>query len=239
MAGLHLRTLLEVLSGRRNIPVTLYDYEGNSTGTVSLSDLLNTLMHHRYCVVSGEYVHDIFSGQSQLDSPRRFGSKVKSVELFNVMFSYLSAITINDFVGVLRGQLERLTVDSEPRDIMFVVQNVHSLAEIIGDRIIDGRFTKMQELLFREFTAEEERKIEAARRQSKTITLVRHFGKPAFKIDASLQERRIEMSVNINGKSESFKIDQEQFFEVLTRVYGEDPLVPWDQLLKRYDKAEI
>ena len=38
------------------------------------------------------------------------------------MLNYVSAITINDFVGVLRGRLRILTVDSEPRDIMFAVQ---------------------------------------------------------------------------------------------------------------------
>ena len=239
LSGMHLRTLMEILSGRRNVRLPLYDYEGNSNGLVTLNELFHMLMHHRYCVISGEYVHDIFSDRAQLESPRLFGSKVKSAELFNAMLGYLSGITVNDFVGVLRGSIERLRVDSEPRDIMFAFQNVHSLAEIIGDRIADRRFAEMQELLFREFTADEKLKIEAARRQSKIITLVRHFGKPAFKIDAALQERRIEMSLDINGKSETFKFDQGQFFEVLSRVFGADPLVPLDQLVKRYDETEI
>ena len=70
----------------------------------------------------------------------------------------------------------------------------------------------MQELLFRDFTADEESQIEEARRQSKAVTLKRGFGKPTFKIDAALHEKRIEMAVNINGKTESFKVDQGQFF---------------------------
>ena len=239
LSGLHLRTLLEILSGRRNIPVPVYDYEGNPNGTVTLNELFHMLIHHRYCVVSGEYVHDIFSGRAQLESPRLFGSKVKSAELFNAMLSYISGIKVNDFVGVLRGRLKSLAVDSEPRDIMFAVQNVHSLAEIIGDRITDDRFPALRELLFREFTAEEKRKIEVARKQSKTIALVRRFGEPAFKIDPVLHEERIEMSININGKSESFKFDQEQFFGVLSQFFGEDPIVSWDKLVEHYDRAEI
>ena len=239
LSGLHLRTLLEILSGRRNTPVPIYDYDGNSNGTATLTELFHMLIHHRYCVISGEYVHDIFSDRAQLESPRLFGSKVKSAELFNAMLSYLSGVKIDDFVGVLRGRLESLTVDSEPRDIMFAVQNVHSLSEIIGDRITDGRFPKIQELLFREFTAEEERKIEAARSQSEAITLVRHFGKPRFQIDGALREKRIEMSTNINGKSENFKFSYAEFFGVLSQVFGEDSIVPWDRLLEHYDKAEI
>ena len=119
LSGLHLRTLLEIFSGRRNLPVALYDYKGNSNGTVTLNEFFHILMHHRYCVFSGEYVHDIFSGRTQLESKRLFGSKVNSGELFNSMLTYLSEITINDFIGVLRGRLESLTTESEPRDIMF------------------------------------------------------------------------------------------------------------------------
>ncbi len=239
LSGLHLRTLMEILSGRRNVPVPVCDYEGNPNGTVTLNELFHLLIHHRYCVVSGEYVHDIFSDRAQLESPRLFGSKVRSAELFDAMLSYISGIKVNDFVGVLRGRLKSLAVDSEPRDIMFAVQNVHSLAEVIGDRITDDRFPELQELLFQEFTAEEKGKIELARKQSKTITLVRCFGEPAFKVDPALHEERLEMSLNINGKSESFKFDQEQFFGVLSQVFGEDPIVPWDKLVDLYDKAEI
>ena len=239
LSGLHLRTLLEILSGKGDIPIALYDYENNSTGTVSLNRLFNTLMHLRYCVISGEYVHDIFSGRSKIDSPRLFGSKMKSAELFNTMLTYVSRITINDLVGVLRGQLERLNVDSEPWSIMLAIQNVHSLAEIIGDRITDGRFTKMQELLFREFTAEEKRKIEDSRRRTTAITLVRKFGKPSFKIDAALNEKRIEMSININGKLETFRFDQGEFFRALTQVYGDDSVVPWEKLVERYDNPGV
>ena len=97
----------------------------------------------------------------------------------------------------------------------------------------------MQDLLFQDLTAEEQRKVEAARRQSKGITLVRHFGKPAFKIDAELDKKRIEISININGKSETSNFGQEQFFGVLTEVYGEEPIVPWDKLLERYDRTEF
>ena len=197
LSGLHLRTLLEILSGGKGTSIGLYDYEDNLIKAISLNELFNTLMHHRYCVISGEYVHDIFSGDSNLESPRLFGSKVKVAELFTTILSYLSRITVKDFVGVLRGRLESLTINSEPRDIIFAVQNVHSLAEIVGDRIADGRFSKVQDLLFRDLTAEEKRRVEEARRESKTIQLARRFRKPSFGIDPELHEKRIAMAINI------------------------------------------
>ena len=52
LSGLHLRTLLEILSGKRNISVPLYDYDGNSNDTVTLNDLFHILMHRDIRVVS-------------------------------------------------------------------------------------------------------------------------------------------------------------------------------------------
>ncbi len=237
LSGLHLRTLLEVFSGKRNPSVTLYDYDGSSIGMVSLNELFNTLMHHRYCVISGEYIHDIFSEKAQLKSQRLVGSKVNSSELFKAMISFISGIKVNDFIGMLRRRLEHLTVDSEPRDIMFAVQNVHSLAQLVGDRIADRRFREVQDLLFRQLTADEIRKIDDSKGESE-VTLVRRFTEPTFKIDADLQAKRIEMSMDINGKMESFQFGQEELFGVLTRTYGDAPIMSLEKLIERYDKIE-
>ena len=238
LSGLHLRTLLEIFGKKRGTPVNLYDYDGNSNGTVSLKKLFDTLMHHRYCVISGEYIHDIFSRDTQLKSQRLFGSKISSAELFNAMISYISRIKVNDFIGMLCGRLKCLAVDSEPRDIMFAVQNVHSLAQLIGDRITDGRFREVQDFLFRQLTADEVRKIDDSKGEAE-VKLVRRFTKPTFKIDADLHAKRIEMSMDINGKTESFPFGQEELFGVLTRAYGDDPIMPLENLIERYDKIEI
>lgn len=238
LSGLHLRTLLKIFGGKRNTFVTLYDYESKRIDTVSLNKLLNTLMHYRYCVISGEYIHDIVSEDTRLKSRRLFGSKVSSAELFKAILHFISGIKINDFVGMLRRRLERLTVDSEPQDIIFAVQNVHSLSQIIGDRIADGRFQEVQDFLFSQLTEDESQRIDDSRGESE-VELVRRFTKPAFKIGADLHAKRIEMSLNINDKTESFQFDQEELFGVLIRVYGDDPLMPLEDIIERYDKIEV
>ena len=211
LSGVHLRTLLETFSGRGNVPVPLYDYEGNAMPPVSLSTLFNTLMHYLYCVVSGEYVHDIFSGKTQLDSPKLVGSKIKTADCFSAMVDFMSSIRVNDLVGVLRGSLKSLSVDSEPRRIVFALQNVHSLNQLISERMLDARFSGFQRFLFRELTADETRRIREASGESE-IVLKRRFGKPSFKVGAELGAELIEMHLNINGVSESFEFGQEEFF---------------------------
>ena len=235
VSGFHLRTLLEIFSGKGNLPISVYDYEGNSIDTVTLTKLFNSLMHYRNCVVSGQYISDIFSNNSQLESQRLFGSKIDTVELFSAMLRWVTEIKVSDLVGVIRGRLESLHLDSEPRDIMSAIQNVHSLDQVIVDRISDGRFPKVLDLLFRELTPDERSMVKSAKGQSE-VTLTRRFRRPRFQIGAALHESRIKMSININGKSETFTFGYEEFFDVVTRVYGEDPLLPMEKLIERYDK---
>ena len=237
LSGLHLRTLLEMFSGRGNTSIPLYDYEANAIGTVSLNDLFNPLMHYRYCVISGEYVHDLFSRTFQLESPRLFGSKIKTADLFDAMTKFLSAVRVNDLVGLLRGSLKSLTVDSEPRDIAFAVQNVHSLTQIISDRILVPRFQGFQQFLFRQLTEDEKLKIKESDGNSKVV-LERRFGKPNFKIGDDPRAETIVMYVNINGKSESFEFSQAEFFAELSQAFSEEPLVTLDKLVERFDKLE-
>lgn len=238
LSGLHLRNLLDILKDKGNRPVTIYDYDGNPNGTVTLHKLCAMMMHHRYWVISDQYIHDIFSDKKELGSKGLFGSKVDSAELLQAMLAFLSEITVNNFVGVLRGRLKSLTTDSAPRDIMFATQNVHALDQIVGDRISDPRFSALQNFLFSELTADEKSQIEAAKGQDQ-IKLVRHFGRPRFKVAEKLHEKRLIMSITINDKLEAFQLDQAKFFDALIQAFGGDPIMTLDKLMERYDKPEL
>lgn len=237
LSGLHLRTLLETFSGQRNTRVPLYDYEGNSMGLVSFAEIFNTAMHYRYCVISGEYVHDIFSRSYQLNSPRLVGSKIKMADLFGAMLRSISSIRVNDFLGMLRGTLQGLNVNSESREIIFAFQNVHSLSQIISDRILDARFQGFQKFLFGELTEDEKLRIKESAGKVE-IKLERRFGNPRFKIGADLGAETIEMHLNINGKQEHFEFGQEEFFKELSHTFGVDPIFTLDQLVEQFDKFE-
>ena len=246
LSGLHLRTLLDILKDRGNRPVTIYDYDGrpyaavpgNPNGKVTLRKLCDMMMHHRYWVISSLHIHDIFSDKQELGSKGLFGSKVNYAELLQTMLTFLSEITVNDFVGVLRGSLSRLNTYSAPRDIMFVTQNVHVLSQIIGDRISDPRFRTLQNFLFSELTADEKSRIEAAKGQH-SLELVRRFGVPRFKVKENLHEKRLTMSLTINDKIETFQLDQAEFFDALTQAFGDDPIMTLDKMIELYDKPEL
>ena len=236
VSSLHLRNLLEVFSGKGDRQVGLYDYEDNRIGTVSLKEIADLLMHHRYFVIRHGYLCDLYSGYEQLTSPRLFGSKIEVQEMVNATLDVLGGIRIRDFAGMLRSRLERLSVDSEPRDIIFLIQNIHSLSVIIQDRISDSRFPQMLELLFRELRERQHAEMDQ-HPEIPEMTFTYAFRPPTFKVADELSTRQLAMDISINGKVESFLFGYEEFFGALTGTYGDDALVSLDQLKKQVSSS--
>ena len=234
MSALPVRTLVEIFSGKGNRIVPTYDYEGNRTNGVSMQQLFHALCHHRYCVVSGGFIHDIFSGEDVPGLPDLFGTKIKVEELLTEVIGFLEGITVNDFVGMLRSRLENLTIDSKARDIIFAHQNVYALADVVRDRLGDARFSPFSDYLFSRFTAEESREIEAAAGKS-TVTLKRRYTLPRFKIGSDLDAKVVEMSITINDKQEMFEFSQPELFDKLTATCGKESIIPIERLRQRFE----
>ena len=234
LSALHVRTLVDLFSGKGNRIVPTYDYEGNPTNGIKMQRLFHALCHHRYCVVSGGFIYDVFSGQDTPGLPDVFGTKIKSEELLTGVIGFLDGITVNDFVGMLRGRLGGLTIDSKPRDIIFAHQNVYALAEVVRDRLGDASFSPFLNYLFASFTADESREIKAARGKS-TVLVERRFNPPRFKMGDDLDAKVIEMNITINGNQEKFEFSQQEFFEQLTANCGNESIIPIKRLRQRVD----
>ena len=241
LSGLHVRTLLEVFSGKGNLKVPTYDYEGNPAAGVSMQQLLHTLIHHRYCVVSNGFICDVFSGDDTRGLPDTFGTKVKSRELLEEVLGFLAGITVNDFVGMLRVRLQHLSMKSKTRDIIFAHQNVYALTEMVWCRREDKSFLPFLNYLFGQLTTDERREIDAAKDKSgfREVGLERRYGQPGFKIGGDLDAKVIEVSIKINDKQERYEFSQQEFFEELTATCGNEPIIPFQRLQQQIaDLAE-
>ena len=235
LSALSVRTLVDIFSGKGNRIVPTYDYEGKPTNGVSMQQLFHALCHHRYCVVSEGFIHDISSGQDTRGLPDMFGTKIKVEELLAEIIGLLEGITVNDFVGILRGRLNGLSIDSKPRDIIFAHQNVYALTEVVRYRVEDARFSPFRNYLFSQFTGDENHEIEVARRSKSTIVLERRFNLPRFKMGTDLDAKVIEMSITINDKQERFEFSQQEFFEKLTATCGNESVIPIERLRQRVE----
>ncbi len=234
LSAAHMRTLIEIFSGKGNRVVPTYDYESNPTSGISMQQLFHALSHHRHCVVSQEFIQDLFSGQDTRGLPDMFGTKIKVEDLFRETIEFLGRITINDFVGVLRGRLQGLTVDSKTRDIIFSHQNVYALTEVVGSRIEESRFLPFLNYLFSQLTGDERRELAAAGGGS-TVRPERIVNQPRFKMGPDLDAKVIEMSITINTKQETFEFNQQEFFENLSATCGTEAIIPVERLRERIE----
>ena len=234
LSALSVRTLLEIFSGKGNRIVPNYDYEGNPTNGVSMQQLFHALCHHRYCVVSQGFIHDIFSGDDTRGLSDVFGTKVKVEELLTEVIGFLEGITVNDFVGMLRSRLEGLTIDSKTRELIFAHQNVYALTDLVRYRLADPRFVPFVNYLFSQLTADESRTIETSKGKA-TVFLERRFNPPRFKIGPDLETPTIEMNITINEKQEKFEFSQQELFEKLTATCGRESIIPMERLRQRIE----
>ncbi|MYC37119.1 MAG: hypothetical protein F4X66_09460 [Chloroflexi bacterium] len=234
------RTLLEDFNNRGQVRIPIYDYEGNPAGEVSMLDVFHTLAHHRYCVISGKYVHDVFSREGKLGSHAALGAKMITEDLFNAVFQFVSQIRVRDFAGVLRGRLERLNVESDSDAIIFAIQNMRAIGRIFAERMdSDATASKFVSYLFSRFTKQEEQQMrEADERGENEVQIVRAFGVPAFSLDPDLTAKRIRMHISINGRVEEFDFSRAELLQRLVHSHGDESLVSHSALVKRFEFFE-
>ena len=235
----YVRTLLEDFDGRGNTQIQLYDYGGNRAGEALFSDVFNTLAHHRYCLVDGEFVHDVFSRGGHLGESAYLGSKMRTTDLFDAIFAFVDRIRVRDFVGVLRGRLENLSAESTSRDIIFAIQNVHSLTQIFRDRLGGKESAGVTTFLndwFNRQASNPNFELPTTRVGDNYIAHITVLsGTPRMRIKSNLGEKQLVLSVNINGDEESFEYSWSEFLNKLTTHYGNDPLVSHEVLRERFD----
>ncbi len=240
LSGIQVRTLLEDFSGQGNLDVPIYDYDGQPAGSVKLTEIFHTLEHHRYCVVSNGFVHDIFSRRGTLGPDRLIGSKLKVEELFDAIVEFVSRIRVRDFVGVLRGMLVNLSIDSSRHDVIAAIQNVSSIAQIISERAkIHGTPSEFAMFFANQLTVDEQRMLDQAGIDNEeSVTWTKIFGLPRFGIGDRLHERKMRATLMMNGQDETFEFGWDEFFRRLVQAHGDEPLVPREVLEKRFEHLD-
>ena len=243
LTGIHVRTLLEDFSGIGNVPVPVYDRRDDKVGTVSVAQVFNTLAHYRYCVISGPFVHDIFSKETQLGPEDLSGTKMKTNEVADAVLEFISRIKVRDFVGVLRARLERLSVRSSRRDLMFVVQNVQALERVVCDRSLPDDIPEFMRFLAERAGIGKERIVpDTDFVNISASNWLRRTGIPDFQIAPVLSSKMIQMKLAMSEdefgvrKVEMFSWDE--FFGRLIQAHGNEPLVLYGVLQMRVEALD-
>lgn len=244
LAGIHARTLLEDFSGAGNVHVPIYDNEGNGAGSVSLSDIFNTLAHYRYCAVSGPFIHDIFSRKGQLGPDDSTGINMQANEVFDATLGFLGNIRIKDFAGVLRARMERLSTQSERRDAIFVVQNIQTIGRLMLERVTqDDAAPDFVQFLRSRIQGDKGRQIPET--EFKNIPLsdwTRTTGIPNFQVGSNLRMKKIQVDFCYHEDPDSNRdvvdLPWDEFFSELVRAHGNEHLVHPGVLRYRLEALE-
>ncbi len=244
LAGIHARTLLEDFSGAGNVRVPIYDTEDSRAGSVSLSDIFNTLAHYRYCAVSGPFIHDIFSRKGQLGPDDSTGTKMRANEVFEATLDFLGRIRIKDFAGVLRARLERLSTQSERRDAIFAVQNIQTIGRLMRERVTqNGAAPEFVQFLRSRMEGDKGRQIpDAEFKKIPPSSWIRTTGLPSFQVGSNLRMKKIQVDFcyheDPDSKREVLDLPWDEFFSELVRAHGSEHLVHPGVLRYRLEALE-
>lgn len=226
LASIHLRTLLEAFGGKFNRQrIVLYGYEDEVLGDVSLKDICDILMHHRYFVIHDMFITDLFSHDQALAPKTFLGSKVSISDWIDGVIAVVNSIKVNDYTGMLISQLHRLSPDSEPGDIIFAVQNIHSLERVVRERM---EYSRSRELLHTMFDPVVSDLFKGTRSLApgEIIAIPVQFTSPRFQIGDDLSNLKIEIRCTFNGAEKIVAVDYKELLTKIGQVYRDDILVP-------------
>lgn len=145
LTGLYSRILFEIIPkvGKSKIPV--YDYNSKRVGRITLDDIADLFSHHRYLFIDGEYIKDLFTDRKYL--PTGFmGGKVIWQEYINSIEEAIYSIKIRDLTKILSSSIKKMSGASPYGKIVFLVQNMESLTNIMSQKISDARYSSMLNL---------------------------------------------------------------------------------------------
>jgi len=191
----------------------------SNSGNIELSNIANLLLHQRYMVIRNGYVVDLISDEQFMTDKPQLGLKISFPEYVEEVVRALNGLTVKDLVGVLWGATKRLSSSSDVKDIVFLTQNLYTLGGFVveeGSPIAGG---PLKPILDRVATQIAKRNQPHTQRD---LVLQLHllFRTPRFQLEPDLNDKRIRVTVNVNGVDERIVLGYEEFFSELSKAHG-------------------
>ena len=140
--------LIQRLDGR-TVPKLNYDNEPD--GQIRLRELFDTLIHNRYYYFDGTRIRDVFTSKppAKRSLAGSFMGYAFDLEAFGeAIWDIVHEIQLKDLTQLIRQRFNRLTIDSKPQDVVFLVQNVESLSNLLKTKTWSRDYDFMRDALF-------------------------------------------------------------------------------------------
>ena len=222
--SVNVRVLSEIFPSKmKRAKVKVYDYDGACVDNIELSGIAHLLLHNRYIMIRDQYVVDLISDEKFMSDRPQLGLKVDFAEYLDEVQRALEALTVNDLIGRLRAATKWLSSSSNVKDIVFLTQNLYTLGGLV---ITDGAHVDegpLKSILDRVAVRILEAGPKPVPGETRHFALL--FASPRFTLEPDLDDKRIRVRVQVNGKPEELMMGYEEFFSEISKAHGDGTLL--------------
>ena len=126
----------------QSVVVPMFDYDESPVEDVKMKVLLDLFVHNRYMHLHNEYITDLFSDEPPKGTTvaeKFMGYRFKVNDFLGVAQDAIHSVTIKDLATRLRSGMARLTVDTPHHEMVFLIQNAASFADLLEALIPIGK----------------------------------------------------------------------------------------------------
>ena len=219
--------------------VPIFDYEGKQVEEIKMRVLLNLLVHNRHMSLSNEFITNLFSDRLPAGTAiaeKFMGCKFKMNDFLGVVQDAVHAVTVKDLAERLRSNTEALTAHTPHHEMVFLIQNISSLSDLLH-ALIPTRGHFLMNLLFPGISLPAE---VTAAAEGRLVTVTHRFRIPSVRLGNRVDADNKKIVVSGKGEfhytvnerevhSESAdckkEIDYREFFDCVVAAAGDDSLL--------------
>ena len=242
LVSTHARNLFDLIPRFNDRSIPRLNYEGSRDGEVTLRELFDTLIHNRYYYFDGWIVRDLFSGyfkkkRSAL-SGRFMGYGFDILDFVKGISESIEEVAVKDLTQLLRWKFKEFTADSEPQDVVWLIQNLHAFSDLLQMKIPTTEYQFMTSLMFDELAGSLEQGRSVTMPDGTTVETQRViFESPHIGIAPNLNKKEFEIRVRcaIGGQDQDLSREDlrdhtvsvgfEAFFGRVNDAFGGDPVL--------------
>ena len=242
LVSVHTRNLFDLLGRFDKRVIPIIDYDGSQDGEVTLRELFNVLVHHRYYRFDGTLIRDLFPDdfkkkQSAL-SGRFMGYGFDLLDFINGITSVIEDVRVKDLTQLLRRKFKGFTAKSEPQDVVSLIQNVRAFSDLLLEKIPSAGYQFMASLMFdRLANARAASMAPPSAGSPTTVTQYVSFRSPSIEIDGNLMKKAFKIRVqcamaepsqspdNENLQEHTVSVGYEEFLKKVNDAFGDDRIL--------------
>ena len=235
------RNLFDLIERFNDRSIPRLDYHGLPSGQVTLRELFDTLIHHRYYYFDGKYVRDLFSDDFKKKKSALaglfMGYGFDMLDFVKGISEVIEEVRVKDLTQLLWGKFTNFTANSKPQDVISLIQNVHAFSSFLQAKIPSKDYKFMMSLMFDDLTESLKGAGAVTIKDTTTQTQQIIFRSPHIGIAPNLNKKEfvinVERAIGIQGQAprpENLKyhtvtIGFKEFFRKVNEALGNNPVL--------------